>query len=54
MRARYRLAPKKQAVVLDFFPAFAKGGDMLVHLAVDAGIATITLDSPHNRNALAP
>jgi enoyl-CoA hydratase len=25
---------------------------MLVHLAVDAGIATITLDSPANRNAL--
>ncbi|GIH02346.1 putative enoyl-CoA hydratase/isomerase [Rhizocola hellebori] len=25
---------------------------MLVHLAVEAGIATITLDSPHNRNAL--
>jgi enoyl-CoA hydratase len=25
---------------------------MLVHLAVDGGIATITLDSPHNRNAL--
>jgi enoyl-CoA hydratase len=25
---------------------------MLVHLAADAGIATITLDSPHNRNAL--
>jgi enoyl-CoA hydratase len=24
----------------------------LVHLAVDGGIATITLDSPHNRNAL--
>lgn len=24
----------------------------LVHLSVDAGIATITLDSPHNRNAL--
>ncbi|MCI2420972.1 enoyl-CoA hydratase family protein [Saccharopolyspora sp. K220] len=26
--------------------------DELVHLAVDRGIATITLDSPHNRNAL--
>jgi enoyl-CoA hydratase len=25
---------------------------MLVHLAIDAGIATITLDSPSNRNAL--
>ena len=24
----------------------------LVHLAVEAGIATITLDSPRNRNAL--
>jgi enoyl-CoA hydratase len=24
----------------------------LVHLSVDAGIATVTLDSPHNRNAL--
>jgi enoyl-CoA hydratase len=24
----------------------------LVHLAVDGGIATVTLDSPHNRNAL--
>jgi enoyl-CoA hydratase len=24
----------------------------LVHLATDAGIATVTLDSPHNRNAL--
>ena len=24
----------------------------VVHLSVDAGIATITLDSPHNRNAL--
>jgi len=24
----------------------------LVHLDVDHGIATITLDSPHNRNAL--
>ena len=24
----------------------------LVHLAIDAGIATVTLDSPHNRNAL--
>jgi enoyl-CoA hydratase len=24
----------------------------LVHLAIEAGIATITLDSPHNRNAL--
>jgi methylglutaconyl-CoA hydratase len=27
-------------------------GDELVHLAVDGGIATITLDSPRNRNAL--
>ncbi|MGW0890327.1 enoyl-CoA hydratase-related protein [Saccharopolyspora sp. NPDC002578] len=27
-------------------------GDELVHRTVDAGIATITLDSPHNRNAL--
>jgi methylglutaconyl-CoA hydratase len=27
-------------------------GDELVHLGVDAGIATITLDSPRNRNAL--
>jgi enoyl-CoA hydratase/carnithine racemase len=26
--------------------------DELVHLDVDGGIATITLDSPHNRNAL--
>jgi methylglutaconyl-CoA hydratase len=26
--------------------------DELVHYAVDAGVATITLDSPHNRNAL--
>src|SRR4051812_4266142 len=26
--------------------------DELVHLDVDRGIATITLDSPHNRNAL--
>jgi methylglutaconyl-CoA hydratase len=26
--------------------------DELVHYAVDQGIATITLDSPHNRNAL--
>ena len=26
--------------------------DSLVHLDVTAGIATITLDSPHNRNAL--
>ena len=26
--------------------------DELVHLTIDAGIATITLDSPHNRNAL--
>src|SRR4051794_31142353 len=26
--------------------------DELVHLAVDRGVATITLDSPHNRNAL--
>jgi methylglutaconyl-CoA hydratase len=26
--------------------------DELVHYAVDRGIATITLDSPHNRNAL--
>ena len=26
--------------------------DELVHLVVDGGIATITLDSPHNRNAL--
>jgi enoyl-CoA hydratase len=24
----------------------------LVHLAIDGGIATVTLDSPHNRNAL--
>src|ERR1700719_2930086 len=24
----------------------------LVHLSVDGGIATVTLDSPHNRNAL--
>lgn len=27
-------------------------GTELVHLGIDAGIATITLDSPHNRNAL--
>ena len=27
-------------------------GTEVVHLDVDAGIATITLDSPHNRNAL--
>ncbi|MCX2731614.1 enoyl-CoA hydratase-related protein [Saccharopolyspora sp. NFXS83] len=27
-------------------------GEELVHRTVDAGIATITLDSPHNRNAL--
>lgn len=27
-------------------------GTELVHLSVDGGIATITLDSPHNRNAL--
>ncbi|MDT7624770.1 MAG: hypothetical protein QOF99_5671, partial [Pseudonocardiales bacterium] len=26
--------------------------DELVHLEIDAGIATITLDSPANRNAL--
>jgi methylglutaconyl-CoA hydratase len=26
--------------------------DELVHIAVDRGVATITLDSPHNRNAL--
>jgi methylglutaconyl-CoA hydratase len=26
--------------------------DELVHYAVDGGVATITLDSPHNRNAL--
>ncbi|MDO9380994.1 MAG: enoyl-CoA hydratase-related protein [Nocardioidaceae bacterium] len=26
--------------------------DELVHLAVDDGVATVTLDSPHNRNAL--
>src|SRR5579875_1036177 len=26
--------------------------DELVHLAVERGVATITLDSPHNRNAL--
>jgi methylglutaconyl-CoA hydratase len=26
--------------------------DELVHRAVDSGIATVTLDSPHNRNAL--
>ncbi|RZS31445.1 methylglutaconyl-CoA hydratase [Herbihabitans rhizosphaerae] len=30
----------------------ATGHDELVHYAVDAGVATITLDSPHNRNAL--
>jgi enoyl-CoA hydratase len=27
-------------------------GNELVHLRIDEGIATITLDSPHNRNAL--
>lgn len=27
-------------------------GDGPVHLSVDGGVATITLDSPHNRNAL--
>ncbi|MGA7987979.1 MAG: enoyl-CoA hydratase family protein [Candidatus Dormiibacterota bacterium] len=27
-------------------------GNELVHLGIDEGIATITLDSPHNRNAL--
>lgn len=26
--------------------------DELVHIAVDRGVATVTLDSPHNRNAL--
>lgn len=26
--------------------------DELVHLTVDGGVATVTLDSPHNRNAL--
>lgn len=28
------------------------GTDELVHLTIDRGVATITLDSPHNRNAL--
>ncbi|WP_139980075.1 enoyl-CoA hydratase family protein [Nocardioides litoris] len=30
----------------------AGAADELVHLAVDEAVATITLDSPHNRNAL--
>ncbi|MGH3712209.1 MAG: enoyl-CoA hydratase family protein [Micromonosporaceae bacterium] len=29
-----------------------RGAGTVVHLGVEAGIATITLDSPHNRNAL--
>jgi methylglutaconyl-CoA hydratase len=30
------------------------GADELVHVAVADGVATLTLDSPHNRNALSP
>jgi len=32
----------------------AVAGTELVHLAVAGGVATLTLDSPHNRNALSP
>jgi len=37
-----------------FHAAYAAGVTELVHADVSEGIATLTLDSPHNRNALSP
>jgi methylglutaconyl-CoA hydratase len=37
-----------------FHAAYAAGVTELVHTEVSDGIATLTLDSPHNRNALSP